>query len=118
MVPNMAPTNFIGAIFGIHSDGVRPDSAGLGGGGVRGILGRFGLTRIVKGGTTQSSNQIDPNNTNRAESAQNAPNSSQNPSESPSKYRAEYRRISRIGQKTGPAHPFIPPGKSWFFIRF
>ena len=53
---------------------------------------------------------------NRAKSVQNAPNSSQNPSESPSKYRAEYRRISRIGQKTALAHPYIPPGKSCFFI--
>ena len=44
----MAPTNFIRAIFGIHSDGIRPDSAG----GVWGILGRFGLIRMVKRGTT------------------------------------------------------------------
>ena len=111
MVPNMAPTNFIRAIFGIHSDGIRPDSAGFkrGGTGVRGILGIFGQER------PESSNQIDPNNTNRAEPAQNAPNSSQNPSKSPSKYKAEYRRIRRIGQKIAPTHPYIPPGKSCFF---
>ena len=47
-------------------------------GGIWGILGRFWLIRIVRGGTTESSNQIDPNNTNRAESAQNATNSFQN----------------------------------------
>ena len=102
MVPNMAPTIFIRAIFRIHSGGIWQDSAGIGE-----AFGTFyaDSSLVVSLGKErpESSNQIDPNNMNRAESAQNAPNSSQNPSESPSEYRAEYRRISRIGQKTAPA---------------
>ena len=114
MVPNVVPKNFIWATVGLHLDGIWPYSAGIGIGEAFGVFyADSGLVVLLGEEQPESSHQIVPNNTNRTETA---PNGSQHPSQSPSEYRAEHRRISRIGQNTAPAHPYIPPGKSCLSI--